>query len=286
VDRLLGFGFEVVAVSKSGGFTSKGQVIHSVDFFSEMVPTSLLSNVDVVYHLAGIAHERASNEEYEKINIAATLKLAEKASICSVSRFVFLSSVNANSGSNDFIRSMEPYADSKKIAENELEKRFFDNDMSVDIVRSSLVYGQGMKGNLLTLAKAIDKGLPRPPEIGARNMISLEDLVSFLVLIVQESSDGVRKTVVTDGEVYSVSRVYDAIRAMFGREKANSWLPLGAWRIMSLFYDLVLRLPVGVTFQKLFSDQLFDSSELKNWKVTISFEDALEKSFNSYFWNT
>ena len=251
-----------------------------------MVPTSLLSSVDVVYHLAGIAHERASNEEYEKINIAATLKLAEKASICSVSRFVFLSSVNANSGSNDFIRSMEPYADSKKIAENELEKRFFDSDMSVDIVRSSLVYGQGMKGNLLTLAKAIDKGLPRPPEIGARNMISLEDLVSFLVLIVQESSDGVRKTVVTDGEVYSVSRVYDAIRAMSGREKANSWLPLGAWRIMSLFYDLVLRLPVGATFQKLFSDQLFDSSELKNWKVTISFEDALEKSFNSYFWNT
>ena len=111
VNELVNLGFEVVAVSKSGGFTSKGQVIHSVDFDHETIPISLFSNVDIVYHLAGIAHQRAAAEEYEQINFAATIKLAKQACSCAVSKFVFLSSVNAISEWNDFTKPIVSYAD-------------------------------------------------------------------------------------------------------------------------------------------------------------------------------
>ncbi|MDG1987495.1 MAG: NAD-dependent epimerase/dehydratase family protein [Halieaceae bacterium] len=281
VNELLNLGFEVVAVSKSGGFTSKGQVIHSIDFVCETIPRSLFSNVDIVYHLAGIAHQRAAEEEYEQINFAATIKLAEQACSCAVPKFVFLSSVNANRRSDDFTKPVDPYADSKKRAENELEKQFFYSNMAVEIVRSALVYGKGMKGNLPGLIRAVKRGLPRPPNIGARNMIWLDDLVSFLILVGSEPGDSVRKFVVTDGEVYSLSRIYDAIRSICGREKVNCWLPLSVWRVMALFNDLFRRLPAGTTFNKLFSHQVFDSSHLRNWKVTISFENAIEKILSS-----
>ncbi len=281
VSKLLNLGFEVVAISKSGGFTSNGQVIHSIDFVCETIPISLYSNVDIVYHLAGIAHQRAVAEEYEKINFAATIKLAEQAYACGVPKFVFLSSVNANIGSADCSKPGDPYADSKKRAENELEKRGFDSKMAVEIVRSALVYGKGMKGNLPDLIKAVERGLPRPPDVGARNMIWLEDLVSFLILVGSEPGDSVRRFVVTDGEVYSLSRIYDAISSRRGRDKANSWLPLSVWSVMAFFYDFLRRLPVGTTFNKLFSDQVFDSSHLRNWVVTTSFEDAIEEILSS-----
>ena len=281
VNELLNLGLEVVAVSKSGGFTSKGQVIHRVDFGYETIPRSLLSNVDIVYHLAGIAHQRAAAEEYEQINFAATIELAKQACSCAVQKFVFLSSVNANSGSNDFTKPIASYADSKKRAENELEKQFFDSNMAVEILRSALVYGDGMKGNLPVLIRAVQRGLPRPPDVGVRNMIWLDDLVSFLILVGREPGNSVRKFVVTDGEVYSLSRIYDAIRSICGQEKVNSWLPLSAWRVMALFNDLFRRLPVGTTFNKLFSHQVFDSSNLRNWEVTSSFEDAIEKILSS-----
>ncbi len=281
VDKLVSLGFEVTAVSKSGGFTSKGQIIHSVDFTREMVPRSLLSNVDIVYHLGGIAHQRASLDEYERINFLATLQLADEAYFCAVPRFVFLSSVLANKGSDHFTKRIDLYADSKKKTESELARRFFDSAMTIEIVRSALVYGPGMKGNLPVLVRAIEKGLPRPPDIGARNMISLEDLVLFLILIADQPKDRIRRFVVTDGEIYSVARLYDAIRAKLGRDKASSWLPLGIWSVMSDFYDLISKLPVGTTFQKLFSDQVFDSSHLENWTITTSFEDAVEKILSS-----
>tara|TARA_B100000579_G_scaffold224655_1_gene183915 strand:+ start:123 stop:1016 length:894 start_codon:yes stop_codon:yes gene_type:complete len=281
VNELLNLGFEVVAVSKSGGVTSKGQVIHSIDFVCETIPRSLFSNVDIVYHLAGIAHQRAASEEYEQINFAATIKLAEHACSCAVPKFVFLSSVNANRGLDDFTKPVDPYADSKKRAENELKKRFFDSNMAVEIVRSALVYGKGMKGNLPDLIRAVERGLPKPPDVGARNMIWVDDLVSFLILVGSESGDSVRKFVVTDGEIYSLSRIYDAIRTMYRRKEINSWLPLSVWRVLALFNDLLRRLPVGTTFNKLFSHQVFDSSHLRNWEVTISFEDAIEKILSS-----
>ena len=281
VNELLNLGFEVVAISKSGGFTSKGQVIHSVDFGCETIPISLFSNVDIVYHLAGIAHQRAAAEEYEQINFAATIKLAEQASSCAVPKFVFLSSVNANLGSANFTKPFDPYADSKKRAESELERQIFGSNMAVEIVRSALIYGKGMKGNLPDLIRAVERGFPKPPNVGARNMISLDDLVSFLILVGREPGNSVRKFVVTDGEVYSLSRIYDAIRSRSGRDKANSWLPLSVWSVMALFNDLFRRLPVGTTFNKLFSHQVFDSSHLRNWEVTISFEDAIEKILRS-----
>ncbi len=281
VDKLVNLGFEVIAVSKSGGFTSKGQIVHSVDFTCEMVPRSLLSNLDIVYHLGGIAHQKASLDEYERINFLATLQLAEEAHFCAVPRFIFLSSVLANRGSDHFTKRIDPYADSKKKTETELARRFFDSTMTIEIVRSALIYGPGMKGNLPLLMRAIEKGLPRPPDKGARNMISLDDLVQFLILIADEPKDHVRRFVVTDGEIYSLARLHDAIRAKLGREKVNSWLPLGVWSVMSDLYDLRSKLPIGTTFQKLFSDQVFDSSHLRNWKITTSFEDAVGKILSS-----
>ena len=55
----------------------------------------LLHDVDVVFHLAGIAHRRARPDDYTRLNFEASLRLARLAARQGVKCFVFLSSVKA-----------------------------------------------------------------------------------------------------------------------------------------------------------------------------------------------
>jgi nucleoside-diphosphate-sugar epimerase len=61
--------------------------------------SSVNKGVDTVFHLAGFAHDlRDASElegEYRKVNVDATVRLAELAVRAGVKRFVFVSSVKA-----------------------------------------------------------------------------------------------------------------------------------------------------------------------------------------------
>ena len=59
-----------------------------------------LSNIDIVIHLAGAAHNRVNNsEEVEIINTKSTAMLANKSVLNNVSRFIFVSTIGVH-GSN------------------------------------------------------------------------------------------------------------------------------------------------------------------------------------------
>ena len=69
------------------------------DFESSNLSEVHLRGVDIVFHLAGIAHDLSSISEdegqYQKINVGATIELAELAIKSGVKKFVFASSVKA-----------------------------------------------------------------------------------------------------------------------------------------------------------------------------------------------
>ena len=66
---------------------------------SEFLPKSALNGVDTVFHLAGISHDaRDANkikDLYYKVNVSATVQLANLAVESGVKKFVFVSSVKA-----------------------------------------------------------------------------------------------------------------------------------------------------------------------------------------------
>ena len=66
------------------------------DLQSDAIPNDALNEVDTVFHLAGIAHdirdESKIKELYQKVNIDATIQLAELAIKSGVKAFVFISS--------------------------------------------------------------------------------------------------------------------------------------------------------------------------------------------------
>ena len=168
-------GHEVLAGSR--GLAKKGEPIayRYGDLAGHIDWTTLLRDVDAVVHLAALTHDsaqRASSDEYKKINVEATETLAQQAQESGVKRFVFLSSIKACREESSIIdgeielidgssaNSPRGFYGASKLAAEESLQRISGLD-SV-ILRPCLIYGRGQKGNMDRLFKLVKAGIPFP----------------------------------------------------------------------------------------------------------------------------
>ena len=108
---------------------------------------------------------KISEDEYFKINRDLCLEVAKFAKKAGVKQFVFLSTVKVY---GKFIKGYsfwneksqcfpdDAYGKSKYAAEIAL-KELNDSNFTVSIVRTPLVYGEGVKANMLSILKLIKK---------------------------------------------------------------------------------------------------------------------------------
>lgn len=138
-----------------------------LDFASADQPdySRMLAGCTTVVHCAGLVHNpKAPAAEYEHVNFRATKMLAEAAKKAKCENFVFLST-SAVYGSGPFVdvpesgatKTETPYAVSKLRCEELLTAD--PPAPKTVILRPSLVFGEGDRGNMLSLLKQIDKGL-------------------------------------------------------------------------------------------------------------------------------
>jgi nucleoside-diphosphate-sugar epimerase len=165
----------------------------------------LLAGIDAIIHLAGIAHigPRVGATLYDRVNHLATAQLAKAAAQAGVSRFIFISSIRAQSGpaadhaltERDSPAPTDAYGRSKLAAEQAIR----DAGVSFTILRPVLIYGAGVKGNLAMLARAAATPLPLPVKdfVNRRSLLGIDNLISALTFML--SSPG------TVGETYVVA---------------------------------------------------------------------------------
>jgi len=153
-----------------------------------------LEGVDVVFHLAGVAHRQATEEELERVNTQSPALLAIAAESAGVESFVWLSSIkvlgetSTEPLSEDAVYApADPYARSKTRGEQNLRELTVRPGFRLSIVRPPLVYGVGVKANvlaLLSLARLAQRGIPLP--LGAaqapRSLLAVSNLCQFLML--------------------------------------------------------------------------------------------------------
>jgi nucleoside-diphosphate-sugar epimerase len=190
-----------------------------------------LQGISSVIHLAGRAHvmrESASNPlaAYRETNVAGTRRLAEAAAEEGVKRFIFLSSIKVNGERTDlqpFRESDEPrpedaYGISKLEAERELNRIAAGSEMGITIIRPPLVYGPGVKGNFLSLMRAVHRGIPLPLAsiTNARSLISVENLVSAIMACLGDPRAAGRTFLVADGQDLSTSELIRRLADAFG----------------------------------------------------------------------
>lgn len=281
-------GHELLAFSQQGASLADGTPTRAVDFSSNQLAAQDLHEVDVVFHLAGIAHQRARPADYEQINHQAVLALALSAEQAGVSCFVYLSSVKAMGADDtgcaraeqDTHLPADAYGLSKWQAETGLGTQLGATAMKVCILRPSLVYGASARANLALLSRAVDYGLPRPPDLGGRSMIGKDDLVDLMLALPLQAPQGVSTFIATDGQVYSTRRIYDALRQARGKGVGLSWWPQWVWQLGCALLD-VFRSTDESSWGKLFGTELYSNAAVLasgQWRPCRTLEDYLYSS--------
>ncbi|WP_426132021.1 NAD-dependent epimerase/dehydratase family protein [Pseudomonas sp. DWP1b1] len=183
---------------------------------------SALKGVDVVVHLAGRAHvvgeaHAGALAKFRAVNLEGTRRLAEQAREAGVKRFVLISSIGVNGAQtlgNAFREDSTPaphadYAVSKLEAEQALRQIAQGSAMEWVIVRPPLVYGAQAPGNFGRLLKLVSSGLPLPLAAveNSRSMISLENLVQFLLLCITQPAAANQLFLISDGVAMSTPEI-------------------------------------------------------------------------------
>ena len=161
------------------------------------------SKYDVVLHLAAIVHQSKiiSEHEYFAVNRDLCLRVAESAKKAGIGQFVFLSTVTVYGNcspdlkirnENSICFPDNSYGRSKLEAEMGLTK-LEDRDFTVSIIRTPLVYGEGVKANMISLVKLIETMplLPFKNISNKRNFTYVVNLAGFIDQIIIKRAPGV-----------------------------------------------------------------------------------------------
>lgn len=156
------------------------------------------SKYDTVFHVAGIAHIKETEENsdlYYKVNTDLTFETAKRAKESGVSHFIFLSSMSVygmNVGIITKDTSPTPksnYGKSKLMAESRL-KTLSDENFKVAIIRPPMVYGKGCKGNFQSIIKIVKRSPVFPKVKNNRSLIYIDNLSEFVKLCIDQNLGG------------------------------------------------------------------------------------------------
>jgi UDP-glucose 4-epimerase len=184
-----------------------------------------LRDVDMVIHSAGLAHAMSGRPEddYRTINTEATVRLAQAAERAGVKRFVFLSSIRAQTGpvAEGVVtearepQPTDPYGRSKLEAERGLSALGLD----WAALRPVLVYGPGVKGNMAALVTLAQSPWPLP--LGGlsakRSLLSLDNLAAAVDTVLKAQGPLKRPFIVADPEPVTIPEMVTALRKGLGR---------------------------------------------------------------------
>lgn len=249
-------------------------------------------NQNVVVHAAARAHVMKEGmadplSEYRRVNVGGTIKLARQAAEAGVRRFVFISSIKVNGESTvagnpftaqDIPAPSDPYGISKMEAENGLSQIARDTGMELVVIRPPLVYGPGVKGNFASMIKMVEKGLPLP--LGAvynqRSLVSLDNLVDFIVTCIDHPAAANEVFLVGDGRDLSTTELLREVGKAMGVPARLIPVPAG-----------VLMFTARVFGKKEVADRVLGSLQvdiskarrLLNWEPALSVEEGLRRCF-------
>lgn len=195
--------------------------------------------IDLVYHLAAEHRDDVRPISlYYEVNVEGTRKLTEACSVHGVSRIVFTSSVavyGLNAGSTSEKSPANPFNDygkSKFQAEEVLRQWSGKNPgVSLTIIRPSVVFGEGNRGNVYNLVKQIASG--RFMMVGSgtnlKSMAYVGNVAAFLVFAGEADQCGTRIINYADKPDLSMNKLVGIVRGFIGKSQ-----------------DSLIRIPYGV----------------------------------------
>lgn len=266
---------------------SKNSVIEEISLFDHNPANIEFGKYDVVLHLVAIVHQskKISESKYFEINKELCLQTAINAKNAGIKQFVFLSTVKVygryqpGKGSWNESSVCDPedgYGKSKYAAEVAL-KELDDNNFTVSIVRTPLVYGEDVKANMRSIIKLVERFsiLPLGKINNKRSFTSIENLVAFIDRIIEKRASGV--FIAKDEEALSTTELVNFISESLGKKLILITIPKFIINLVTFIYPRIF-------------DRLYGSFEMENsqtlkqldFKPPLSVEEGIKKMILAY----
>jgi nucleoside-diphosphate-sugar epimerase len=157
--------------------------LHVIDF--DLAGTLPRTPFDMVIHFAGVTHA-SDEQQYWKVNLEGTRRLAQAAHENGCRRFVYISTRCATHGSG-------AYGESKLAAEQELQKFEWT---SLLIIRPAEIYGGGGQEGIDRMLAMARRWRVIPALFGDRNLqfspMHVDDFTRLAAELIQQHDNGLR----------------------------------------------------------------------------------------------
>ncbi|MBK7690910.1 MAG: NAD-dependent epimerase/dehydratase family protein [Bacteroidetes bacterium] len=244
-----------------------------------------MTGVDVLIHLAGKAHEMGVIDEriYYEANFELTKILAVKAKKSGVSQFIYFSSSKVFGEGGELVYNVDsacnpgdPYGKSKLMAEDFL-RSVADEHFTVTIIRPPLVYGPGVKGNMINLLKlcARDAWLPFKAIENKRSMVYLGNLTALTIFCMQHKIEGI--VLPGDAELVSTSDLIITIKKHMNLKNKLFSIPL--------LLRTMMKWTKPKLYQRLFGSFVVNSKDSNNkiqFVPPFTFDEGIKETVNWY----
>jgi nucleoside-diphosphate-sugar epimerase len=245
-----------------------------------------LAGVRCVVHMAAHVHVMKASvddrAQFHEVNALGTERLALAAAAAGVKRFVFLSSIKVNGeetterafSASDVPHPEDDYGISKWEAEQRLFRVAESSAMEVVVLRPTLVYGPGVRGNFLKLLSAVHAGVPLPlgSIVNARSMLNVWNLCDLIVRMVEAPGIGSGVFLASDGVDLSTPELIRRIAAAMGRPARLLPVPLSLLKLAATLTAM------GSSVQRLCGSLTVDMTSTREsfaWSPRVSVDQAL-----------
>lgn len=236
--------------------------ITTFSFLKDDFESLYVKGIDVILHLSALVHQKSgvSADEYERVNIANTLKLAKKAKESRVGHFIFMSTVKVYGEESKEIytesftcKPQDKYGQSKLKAERELQK-LGSEDFIVSIIRTPIVYGYGVKANIENLINLIRTSpiLPFANIENQRSFVYVGNLCALVDKVIETKKSGIFLT--CDDKPLSTTRLIELIATGMGKKVYLVKLP---------FFKELLRCLKPSIYKRLYKNLEVDNTQTR-----------------------
>jgi nucleoside-diphosphate-sugar epimerase len=266
VHALLRSGYEVRAATRRPlSFPSSVDVVIVPDFTSQIDWEPILRGMNIVIHLAGHAHADAApgdDATFHRVNFMTTRDVAHAAARARVERFVYISSMRAQTGPSaeglvterDDPRPTDSYGRSKLAAESAVRVA----GVPFTILRPVVIYGPHAKANFKSLVRLASTPLPLPFAgfNGRRSILGIDNFISAVLFVLSTPKAIDEVYLVADAEPVAIYQLFEMLREARGR---RPWLFYVPPKLFQLVFALVNRTRV---WDRLAYDLVVDTSKL------------------------
>lgn len=288
--------FEIIDLNESKRFPDKSKIGDVRDI------ESLLSTVtgDIVVNLAAVHRDDVRDRsEYTKTNVDGAANVAAMCSQKGIEKIVFTSTVAvygfAESGTDEDgdINPFNEYGRTKFQAEEKLRNWQEESGSSLLIIRPTVIFGEGNRGNVFNLLNQIASG--RFVMVGSgtnkKSMAYIGNIVAFLEKCLESEQKYAVYNYVDTPDLDMNTLIRQVRFTLKGKDTIGPRLPYWIGLLLGYIADGITvisgkKLPISaIRVKKFCASTAFRSrkSELDGFIPPFSLQDGIDRTLNSEF---